>query len=350
MQWLLARVVLVAISTVLFGGCGPAATNTRTPRDEVPPSPKADVDARVNTASPACADDGFAEVWQPAIVSFDGGDRANARRQFTKSRDLCPAHPGPWRYLSVIAKREGHYSECMRSADEALRLDPTSSDAATVKTIREGCRSASELLSAAPSQAVGECRFPPDAKQVARDGSPVPLAVVLALDRSGSMGGERLDVAKASVLTAVDALGANELAAIVAFNTDAEVAVPVQFAAGKAEVVTAVNSITADGGTDFYPTLILSRRLLGSAEASKKLVIVFSDGQGAYDCIEELAKHMRNEGITISAIAIGDADPILLGLIVNASNGKLYEPEKLDEASSILVDEIRRVRGTGTAP
>src|SRR5215510_12149291 len=50
-----------------------------------------------------------------------------------------------------------------------------------------------------------------------------PTSVVFVIDRSGSMQGQKLETAKEAVLAAIDALGPNDVASLVVFDSEAQI-------------------------------------------------------------------------------------------------------------------------------
>src|SRR5688572_12220909 len=85
-------------------------------------------------------------------------------------------------------------------------------------------------------------------------------AIVIILDRSGSMQGPRLEAAKDGAVAALGKLVATDKVAVIAFDSVADVIVKPQ-APGKA-VGDQVAKIKAGGGTNFLPALEQAHALL----------------------------------------------------------------------------------------
>ena len=59
--------------------------------------------------------------------------------------------PGPWRYLALIAEKQGRYGDCASAADRALELAPQSKHAAVLTEMRDTCVAAQRQPSPQPS-------------------------------------------------------------------------------------------------------------------------------------------------------------------------------------------------------
>ncbi len=151
-----------------------------------------------------------------------------------------------------------------------------------------------------------------------------PGALVLLLDRSGSMKGARLDAAKTAALAAVYALDPTDQVAIVTFDTDADVVVPLQSAGNQKPIAQQIAKIESGGGTAFVPALSAALAELGNSKAASKHVLLFTDGESPSEGVSELIAKLRAANVTVSTIAVGDADTAFLGKISTSGNGHSY--------------------------
>jgi Ca-activated chloride channel family protein len=166
-------------------------------------------------------------------------------------------------------------------------------------------------------------------------------AVVFVIDRSGSMQGPRLEAAKTSVGAALDVLAPADTVAVVAFDSEATILVKPQAVKNKKQIRADLAQLKAGGGTNIFPGLKEARDILGGVTATKKHVIVLSDGEAPYDGIDELVTEMKGAGTTVSAIGIPSADRVLLGKIADAGAGRLYMLEDLGALPKVFVKEVR---------
>jgi Mg-chelatase subunit ChlD len=166
-------------------------------------------------------------------------------------------------------------------------------------------------------------------------------ALVLVLDRSGSMQGPKLEAVKEAATAAVEALDAGDQVAIVMFDTEATVLVPLQPSANRQQIAAELARVTAGGGTQVLGALRAAHDLLAGVKAEVKHVILFSDGEAATDGLVELARQMRQQQITISTIGVAGADPRMLELLSTEGGGRTYQIEDLAELSPAFVTEAR---------
>lgn len=152
------------------------------------------------------------------------------------------------------------------------------------------------------------------------------LAMVLVIDKSGSMSGEPIALARASAKAAAELLGGQDQIAVVGFDSESRVVLPMTNAADRATVIGAIETLDADGGTDAYPAMAVGKDLLMAAVAKVKHMIVLSDGQTPEYDFGGLVREMRGLGMTVSSVALGDgAAKELMQFIAQEGGGRYYE-------------------------
>ena len=73
-------------------------------------------------------------------------------------------------------------------------------------------------------------------------------------------------------------------------------------------------------------TMVAARQALAGVHAKVKHMILLTDGETEGNGYPELATQLRNEGVTVSSVAVGnDADRNLLRAIAASGGGKYYE-------------------------
>lgn len=173
----------------------------------------------------------------------------------------------------------------------------------------------------------------------------IPLvALAIVLDRSMSMTAgnpTRLDLAKEGAIGVVDLAYQDDLLGLVVFS-DANLA---QWAfelrpatqQGKREMLSAILSIQAQGGTILEPAYRMAITALSESEAAIKHIVVLSDGklfdgmssfggQNSGVDFNTMAREALTQSITTSTIAVGDdADFEQLSGIARAGGGRYYE-------------------------
>jgi uncharacterized membrane protein len=160
------------------------------------------------------------------------------------------------------------------------------------------------------------------------------LAVVLSIDRSGSMAMStdekitKLDLAKEAGHLVVDLLDERNEVGIQSWDTEFIWDASVRAAKDKAAIHHAIATVKAGGGTDGYPALKESYAVLFERPALLKHVIFLSDGQMTRGDFQGLLRRMAKDKITVSTVAIGkDADVQLMVDIAKWGRGRFYYTE-----------------------
>jgi len=149
------------------------------------------------------------------------------------------------------------------------------------------------------------------------------LGMCLVIDRSGSMGGEKMELAKTAARGAVELLTSKDIVGVIAFDHKSYVICPMQTPSNSVDAEIA--TIQAGGGTAIYPAMVDAFEQLREASAKIKHVILLTDGISSPGDVEEIAQQMINEQITVSTIALGiDADRNLLDRIARIGRGRSY--------------------------
>ena len=170
------------------------------------------------------------------------------------------------------------------------------------------------------------------------------LGLMLAIDRSGSMTGPKIELAKDAARATAELLGRNDLIGIVAFDSSAHTVVRLQRAANRFRIANDIASLRAGGGTNIRPALQEAYNQLSGARAKVKHVILLSDGQSSYGGIPELVDEMVGRGITVSAVGVGGgADRTLLQMIAERGNGRFYHTNDANNIPKIFTKETTQV-------
>lgn len=154
-------------------------------------------------------------------------------------------------------------------------------------------------------------------------------AVVLVIDKSGSMREENkmlyaIEAAKAVARQLKD----NDFLGIVGFDVSAFVVVPLE-PVGKLRrgIDAQIERLKPGGQTYFYPALMEAKRQIERSNASRKHIILLSDGEtrGSQGELVDLVGVMKNEmKITVSAIAIGTEADIRIMKRISQYGGGLF--------------------------
>jgi Mg-chelatase subunit ChlD len=152
------------------------------------------------------------------------------------------------------------------------------------------------------------------------------VAMVLVIDRSGSMSGLPLEMAKAAAKATADTLSPEDLLEVVAFDSQPTRIVKMTPAKHRARIQNDIARIQPGGGTEIFSALDSAYQTLTVTRARRKHVILLTDGQAPSNGIRDLVQAMTAEGITVSSVGLGAGiDETLLRTISDLGGGRFYK-------------------------
>ena len=170
------------------------------------------------------------------------------------------------------------------------------------------------------------------------------VALVLVMDRSGSMQGAKLEAAKESARVTTEVLSPNDFIAVVAFDSEAMVLVRPQRAGNRSAISREISRLQSGGGTNIYPGLKEAFDILQGINAKVKHVILMTDGEAPTDGLTDLVGEMRQSRITVSCVGVQGADRGLLQMIAEAGEGRLYMVEDIGALPRIFMQETQEAQ------
>ena len=174
------------------------------------------------------------------------------------------------------------------------------------------------------------------------------LSLAIVIDRSGSMAGEKIAMARDAARGTVSLLNSSDRIGVIAFDSGWEWIVPMGPCAEKTAIEAMLSRIGGGGGTNMYPALREAVGALAQDDVNLRHVIVLTDGQSAGGDFIGLAKKCAHAGITITTIAVGqDADVKLLGDIAKVSGGRMYQTKSAEPLPRIFIRETMLAGRTG---
>jgi uncharacterized membrane protein len=166
------------------------------------------------------------------------------------------------------------------------------------------------------------------------------LAMMLVIDKSGSMGGEKIELAKEAAKSAVELLGPSDKIGVIAFEGEPYWVSELHPCSDKGFVLDRVASIEAGGGTNMHPAMEEAFDALQQTTAKLKHVIILTDGISAPGDFAGTAASMQSARITVSTVGVGqDSDQTLLEEIARIGGGRYYFTEDPGSIPQIFAKE-----------
>jgi Ca-activated chloride channel homolog len=166
------------------------------------------------------------------------------------------------------------------------------------------------------------------------------LAMMLVIDKSGSMGGEKIEMAKEAARAAVELMGPSDKVGVLAFEGENFWVSELHPCTDKGFILDRIAGLEAGGGTNMAPAMEEAHETLQSAVAKLKHVIILTDGISQPGDFEGIAQAMAADRITVSTVAMGgDADQNLLEEIARVGNGRFYMADDAAQVPQIFAKE-----------
>lgn len=167
------------------------------------------------------------------------------------------------------------------------------------------------------------------------------LGLVIVMDRSGSMGGVKMELAKEAAARSLELLREDDTVGVIAFDDKPWQIIPTEKLGDPKEAIDKVLSVTPGGGTEIYNSLGEAYAQLENLKLRRKHIILLTDGQSAtsndYDALIEGGK---DNNITLSTVSIGDdADKGLLESLALTGSGRYYDVSDATTIPAILSRE-----------
>jgi Ca-activated chloride channel homolog len=176
---------------------------------------------------------------------------------------------------------------------------------------------------------------------------PDSTGIIVVLDKSGSMGGQKMELAKEATKAPLVLMKENDKFGVVAF--DYNFYWPVRFqeiGANRGPMNQAISSIIAGGETNIYPAVREAYIQLAGGGTEVKHVILLSDGRSLPDDYQGLVSKMAEAKITVSTVAVGSgSDRELLANIAQWGKGRTYYIEDANRVPQIFTQETEMATG-----
>lgn len=194
-------------------------------------------------------------------------------------------------------------------------------------------------------------RVMPVSMEMRKEARKMSVAVVVALDRSGSMsmpaGGGRIkmDLADLGTAQVLDLLSPMDEIGVFAVDTVAHEIVPMDTVEKNRGYRSTILSMGSEGGGIYiYEALVASARMISTAQAQTKHIILFADASDSEQSAhyEDIVDKLRESDVTVSVVGLGtdhDCDAQLLRDIAKRGGGDCYFSNDPDEIPRIFAQD-----------
>ncbi|WP_203332482.1 VWA domain-containing protein [Planococcus beigongshangi] len=167
------------------------------------------------------------------------------------------------------------------------------------------------------------------------------LGLVIVMDRSGSMAGQKLELAKEAAARSVELLREDDRVGVIAFDDQPWEIIPTQKLGDPQQAIDDILTVAPGGGTEIYSSLAEAYSQLEDLELQRKHIILLTDGQsGTRNDYTNLIEEGSDDNITLSTVAIGqDADRALLESLSETGSGRFYDVVDATTIPAILSRE-----------
>jgi Ca-activated chloride channel family protein len=177
--------------------------------------------------------------------------------------------------------------------------------------------------------------------------TPEGTCVVLILDKSSSMEGRKIELARAAAVGVVENLRPYDKVGVLMFDNSFHWAVPIRRADDKPGINRIIAGIVADGGTQIAPALEEGYRRILPVNSVYKHIVLLTDGISEEGDSVALAREASAHQVTISTVGLGqDVNRSYLEKIASSARGKSYflsEPSGLEQ---ILLRDVQEHTGS----
>ncbi len=170
------------------------------------------------------------------------------------------------------------------------------------------------------------------------------IAMTLVIDRSGSMTGLPIEMAKAAAKATVETLSPDDLIEVIAFDSSPTRYVKLQPARNRSRIAADIARIQPGGGTEIFGALDAAFQDMTVAQARRKHVILLTDGRAPTAGIHDLVSAMVAEQISVTTVGLGnDLDEQLLKMIADVGGGRFHAVPDANNLPKIFTKETEMI-------
>jgi uncharacterized membrane protein len=188
------------------------------------------------------------------------------------------------------------------------------------------------------------------------------VALVVVIDKSGSMaachcsvanrdlgvaiqGVPKVDIGKEAILRAVSALTARDEFGVVAFDENAHWAVRTAPLGTEGDIESQIAGIKPEGQTNIFAGLSEAVASLEKSTATRRHIVLLSDGWSRAGQYGDLLARMKAAGITLSTVGAGGGAADVLRSLAELGGGRFYPAPNPASIPDIFLKETQQVSG-----
>jgi uncharacterized membrane protein len=190
------------------------------------------------------------------------------------------------------------------------------------------------------------------------------IALVVVIDKSGSMdachcnsfdggmggggnlqGVKKTDIGKEAILRAAAALSARDEFGVVAFDQQAHWVINTKPLGETGDVAGQLGSIVPNGQTNIFSGLEQAVGSLEKAEATRRHIILLTDGWSTSGEYTAIIERMKAAGITLSTVGAGGGSNPFLEQLAKNGGGRFYAAANVQSIPDIFLKETQQVAG-----
>ena len=188
------------------------------------------------------------------------------------------------------------------------------------------------------------------------------IALVVVIDQSGSMaachcntfnqgggsgiaGVRKVDIGKEAILRAAAALTERDELGVVGFNETAHWVVRTQPLGNVDDLQGQIAGIQPDGQTNIFAGLDQAVQSLEGATATRRHIILLTDGWSSSGQYDEILARMKADGITLSTVGAGGGANPFLEQLAQRGGGRFYAATNPSSIPDIFLKETQQVSG-----
>jgi uncharacterized membrane protein/Mg-chelatase subunit ChlD len=190
------------------------------------------------------------------------------------------------------------------------------------------------------------------------------VALVVVIDKSGSMdachcnsfnnginngsgiaGVKKVDIGKEAILRAASALTAQDELGVVAFDSTAHWVVQTAPLGGLQDLQAQIAGITPNGQTNIFSGLDQAVQSLEQATATRRHIILLTDGWSSSGQYADILARMKADGITLSTVGAGGGANPFLEQLAKQGGGRYYAAANPASIPDIFLKETQQVSG-----